>query len=479
MSELQVSERPQPASDLADADSRRGDAFLHRLARRFARGVRRGPAKTRARPDALPEAMLESAVVPGFELVRIWGDVYTPAFEESLIEKNRQVREAAGAGRASAETLTAANFLALSGGGDKGGFAAGVLAGWTERGDRPTFEVVTGVSAGALAAPFAFLGSSRDHCLREIYTEYGASHLYKSRGVRGFFTDALNDTTRLDKLIRSYVTDAFLDRVAEEHLKGRRLLVLTTNLDAQRQVIWALSAIALSNRPDRRDLFVKILRASSALPGVFPPVKIDVMGPDGKMYDELHVDGGVTAELVFIPPESQILHIEDMFFSPPRERTLYVIENGKLGPEYNAIDLAILPLALRAVQTMVKYQVIDNLLALALITKNNKGRFFFNAIPGSFAPKPHVLFDRDYAKALFEVGRGIGRSGKWFTSPPSSPTLLPMEEIEALGAATAVSPEDRNMGRRGCLQSATAAGYGGIGADRVSGDGAPRADPRP
>ena len=342
-----------------------------------------------------------------------------------------------------------------------GAWAGGVVGGWSGRGDRPVFEVVTGVSAGALAAPFAFLGPSNDHCLQEIYTEYGAGHLYKSRGLRGFVSDALNDTSRLERLIEHYVTDAFLDRIADEHRKGRRLLVLTTNLDAQRQVIWALSAIALRKGPKRRELFVAVLRASSALPGVFPPVSFEVEASDGRTYNELHVDGGVTAELVFIPPESQILHIEEMFFETQRERTLYVIENGKLGPEYAAIDRKILPLALRAVQTMVKYQVIDNLLALALITKNNKGRFYFNAIPPSFMPKPHALFDRDHAKELFEVGRTVGLSGRWFTSPPSSPTLLPMAEMD-FGPGAQVVEADK-FGRRGCMRSATAAAYEDLG----------------
>ena len=441
------------------------DRLIERLVRALPRRHKKDFATPTPRENALPEALLEAAYVPGYEKVRFWGDVYTPAFEDTLIEKNRQVRAAADSG-ANPCGHTQADFLALSGGGDKGAFAAGVLAGWSARGDRPSFEVVTGVSAGALAAPFAFLGEERDHCLQEIYTEYGASHLYKSRGIRGFFSDALNDTARLDALMKRYVTEAFLDRIAEEHLKGRRLLVLTTNLDAQRQVIWGLSGIALSKRPDRRDLFVSVLRASSALPGVFPPVKINVRGADGRMYDELHVDGGVTAELVFIPPESQILHIEDMFFPKRRQRTLYVIENGKLGPEYNAIDLKILPLALRAVQTMVKYQVIDNLLALALITKTNNGRFFFNAIPPTFTVRPRSHFDREYARQLFAVGREVGLAGKWFSSPPSSPTLLPIEAFEHASDEMKQAVPQR-FGRRGCMQSATAAGYENLVPDEV------------
>ena len=451
-----MSERLAPRA----ADGRHNDAFLGRIAKRFALRGKRAEDAPKMREGALPEALLEGAQVPGFENTRLWGDIYTPLYEQSIMEKNRQVKGAVEAGLAPGADRKA-SYLALSGGGDKGSFAAGVLAGWTARGDRPVFEVVTGVSAGALAAPFAFLGESNDHCMEEIYTEYGAGHLFKSRGVAGFFSDALNDTSRLERLIQHYVTDEFLDRIAAEHMKGRRLLVLTTNLDAQRQVIWALSGIALRKGPERRDLFVSVLRASSALPGVFPPVSIDVRASDGNMYNELHVDGGVTAELIFVPPESQILHLEDMFFEPRRERTLYVIENGKLGPEYAAIDRKVMPLALRAVQTMVKYQVIDNLLALALITKNNNSRFFFNAIPPSFMPKPHALFDRDHAKELFEVGRQIGRSGKWFTSPPASPTLLPMEETDLGPVAGSTLPAD-NFGMRGCMRSATTVSYEGV-----------------
>jgi predicted patatin/cPLA2 family phospholipase len=412
----------------AEVEARRNDPFLRRLARRFAHGAREH-RNTEATPraSALPESMIETAVIPGYERARAWGDIYTPTFEELLIKKNQQVLAAAEAGIAPRGRVEA-NFLAISGGGDKGAFAAGVLTGWGERGDRPCFETVTGVSAGALAAPFAFI--NRDMCLEQIYTEYGAGHLYKSRGVRGFFSDALNDTTRLDKLIRHYVTDVFLDQIAEEHLKGRRLLVLTTNLDAQRQVIWSMSQIAASNRPDRRDLFVKVLRASSALPGLFPPVHIDVVGPDGRHYDEMHVDGGVTAELVFIPPETEVLKIEDMVFKTRRQRTLYVIQNGKLGPEYNAIDAKLLPIATRAVQTLVKYQVIDNLLTLAMTAKRNHSRFLFNAIPPSFTARPRRLFDRAHARELFEVGREVGRSGCWYSSPPQSPTLLPMGKFD-------------------------------------------------
>lgn len=413
-----------PSEVRAEAVERRKNPFLQRLAKRFRNSAADDAKGYRFRPTALPERLLETAEIAGFDGARVWGDVFTPAFEELLVEKNRQIVAAAESGQ-SPKGRTDADFLAISGGGDKGAFAAGLLSGWSARGDRPQFEIVTGVSAGALAAPFAFVG--RDTCLSEIYTEYGASQLFKSRGVRGFLSDALNDTTRLDQLIRTYVSDLFLDQIAHEHQKGRRLLVLTTNLDAQRQCIWSLSAIACGPDAQRRDLFVKILRASSALPGVFPPVKIDVIGRDGRAYDELHVDGGVTAEIVFTPPESQILHIEDRFFPQRRKRTLYVIQNGKLGPEYAPIEERLIPLARRAVQTLVKYQVVDNLVALALTANRNHSRFLFNSIPASFEAKSRGMFDKESAKELFKEGFEVGLSGRWFTSPPTSPTVRPSD----------------------------------------------------
>lgn len=409
------------------------------------------PASERSGRDRnpLPASALECAQVPGYKDIRFWGDVYSKTFERTLYEKNRQVRVAAESG-VSPRGLTDADFLSISGGGDKGAFSAGFLAGWSERGDRPVFEAVTGVSAGALASPFAFLGSDYDDVLFDIYTMKGAPQLYRSRGLLGFFSDALNDTSRLDALIREYATADFLGRIAEEHRKGRRLFVMTTNLDAQRQVIWNMSAIAASGRPDRCDLFVKILRASSALPGLFPPVKIDVVGPDGQTYDELHVDGGVTAEVIFVPPESQILHIEHEVFPEERRRSLFVLENGKLSPEYDAVDMRLLPLAARAVATLVKYQVVDNLIALSVIAKATNSRFCFNAIPMDFDLKPKKLFDLDHARKLYECGRAVGCSGQWSTTPPLSPThvLARRDLMEADDGGTAA--HDR------CLRSSAA-----------------------
>lgn len=370
----------------------------------------------------IPRDLVTTADIPGFENIRFYGDVYTPAFDKWLVEKDRAVAAAVADGRMP-KAATYADFLALSGGGDKGAFAAGLLKGWSDRGDRPSFEGVSGVSAGALAAPFVFLGPSYDSALNNIYTELGAESFFRSRGVFGFFHDALNDTAPLKGIILKYATDAFLDSIGREYELGRRVFVLTTNLDAQRPVIWDLSAIAASKNPGRRELFAKVLLASSALPGLFPPVEIPVVAKDGKTYTELHVDGGVSAEMLFAPPEVNILKVEDMFFKSRRTRSLYVIENGQITPDYETPALKLLPLAQRSVQTLVKFQIVADLRALERVSKANNTTFQFQAIPITFDPVSPKLFDRVYSKKLYEAGQVVGSSGQWFTKTEESPEL--------------------------------------------------------
>ena len=173
--------------------------------------------------------------------------------------------------------LPTAYFLAISGGGDDGAFGAGLLNGWSARGDRPVFGLVTGVSTGALSAPFAFLGAEYDAKLKQVYTDTSAGDIFSKRSlIAAVANDAMTDTTPLRNIIASFVDDAMIQRIAEEYAKGRLLLIMTTNLDQGRSVIWNIGAIAASKFPGKRDLIIDILRASAAIPGLFPPVMLDV-----------------------------------------------------------------------------------------------------------------------------------------------------------------------------------------------------------
>ncbi len=371
---------------------------------------------------AVPGPELEAAQVSGYSDIRSWGDVVTPTVEAIIRRQYRQVRDAALAGQPGASTRKA-DFLAISGGGGDGAYAAGFLTGWTRSGQRPDFEVVTGVSTGALAAPFAFLGPSYDDVLKEIYTQYGDRDLVVDRGLLGFMGSSRYDTAPLKGLLERYMTDDVLDAVAREYAKGRRLLVQTTNIDAQRPVIWDLSAIAASRQPERRDLIVRILLASTALPGLFPAVRIRV-DAEGRTYDELHVDGGVTAQLFFAPPRTRFARFEQMAFGRPRERTLYVIRNGKLTPDYRPTEERAFPLATRSITTLTKYQGLSDLRRLDRIARETNARVLFTSIPPDFTTATRSEFDREYMGELFRVGEEMGRTGRaWRSSPPPAPAL--------------------------------------------------------
>lgn len=379
------------------------------------------------RRDAVPVALSETAVLPGYDGARYWGDELTPAFEATMIGLYQQIKRNAEA-KVGPNFLEEANFIAISGGGDNGAFTAGLMKGWTARGDRPVFEAVTGVSTGALAAPFVFLGPDHDKDLADIYLNNGSQQLYASRGLLGLLGNSLESTAPLEGLIRRYASDAFLDEIAAQARLGRKLLVASTDLDAQRPMIWDLTAVAASGRPDRRDMFVRILLASSAIPGIFPPVAFRVAATDGKTYSELHVDGGVTAEVIFVPPEAQLAELEAKIFGKLRKRTLWIVRNGKLGPEYAPSRDKMFSLASRGVLTLVKYQVLSNLRTLARETREaEKGQsnFFFQAIPQDFNSTKKSQFDLAYAKALFQCGIEVGKAGTWSSDVPATLIMVP------------------------------------------------------
>ena len=396
-------------------DEKFGLTAILAAASRVERGARSTP-----RPSP-PSELIATAVVPRYEHVRAWGDEVSPTFLEELTRKNCDIRAAAEAGR-SPKSLLKADFLAISGGGDQGAFAAGVLSGWARRGDRPEFEAVTGVSAGALAAPFAFVGPTYDGMLRDVYTQYGASDLYKSRGVRGYFSDAFENNSPMQKMVESYATDRLLDEIAQGYQDGRRLIILTTNIDAQRPVIWDLSAVAASAEPDRREMFAKILLASSAVPGIFPPIYFPVLTSDGATYSEMHVDGGVTAQLIFVPPETRLIQIEDRLFSQRRKRALHVIRNSKIVPEHAYTKARSLPITSRAFRTMVKYQVVADLARLYNFTVSNNTDFRYCAVPASLTMKNAGPFDKERALDLFTSGEKVGEADLWSSLPPNSPS---------------------------------------------------------
>ncbi len=311
------------------------------------------------------------------------------------------------------DPLPPVEFLAVSGGGDDGAFGAGLLVGWSEHGDRPDFEIVTGVSTGALIAPFVYLGPGYDAKLREVYTSISPDKIFLERSLIGIFTqDSIADTTPLWELISDSVNEQMLADMAQTYQRGQLLLIGTTNLDAELPVIWNIGAIAASGHPGAVDLIRKILRASSAVPGMFQPVLIDVeLG--GKSYQELHVDGGAIAQMFVYPPSI------DLRREPRRDRTAYLIRNARQDPKWAEVEPRTLSIAGRAISTMIQASGTNDLLRI-YFTAQRDGVDYNLAYIGSDFDAPHTTdFDQVYMNSLFDYAYELGRAGyAWKKEPP-------------------------------------------------------------
>jgi len=304
-------------------------------------------------------------------------------------------------------------MLAVSGGGDNGAYGAGFLNGWTAAGTRPQFKAVTGVSTGALIAPFAFLGPRYDYVLERVYTATSQKDIFKKRGIMGgLFGDAMADTRPLAQTIASYVTPQLLDEIAAEYAKGRLLLVGTANLDTMEPVIWNMTAIAARKDPEAIKLFSKILLASASIPGAFPPVMIDVtLG--GTHYQEMHVDGGTTAQLFLYPPTLSLAN------GPQRKRAAYIIRNARLDPDWASTDRRTMSIAMRAIDSLTRTQGIGDLYRVYATTQRDGVDYNLTYIPATFNVEHREMFDTAYMKALYDVGFQAAKAGyQWQKYPP-------------------------------------------------------------
>ena len=288
----------------------------------------------------------ELAIVPGFPDARVWAD------DPALARRNPVIDLRNSGGRPA--------ILALSGGGADGAFGAGLLNGWTQRGDRPQFAVVTGASAGALIAPFAFLGSRYDSVLADVFSS-GAFHGFlQFEGLSGLFGPGLFAAGPLRELIAKHVTPEILDEIAAQYRAGRKLYIVTTQLDAQRTAIWDMGRIASSGQPGAVELFRRVIEASASIPGIFSPVLIDVEA-QGRKFAEMHVDGGVTAN-VLVVPEALMLANRPILPSGVRPR-IFVVINGKLTPYFEVVRPTTIRIAVRAFETSVRANTRNTLLA--------------------------------------------------------------------------------------------------------------------
>lgn len=369
--------------------------------------------------NAVPIGLMNEARVVGFgaKPVRVWGDAPLPNTGQFIKVRERQIL-ATRPHLFDRHTKHNISFLALSGGGADGAFGAGFLNGWTSTGSRPEFEVVTGVSTGALIAPFAFLGPDYDQQLREIYTLHSTKDIVTVNIVSGLLGgSALSSSEPMYGILSRYVNREFMAAVAREYRRGRRLLIGTTNLDAGRPVIWDMGLIATRNTDKALHLFRKVMLASTSIPGLFPPIYIEVE-VEGKIRKEMHVDGGTTDNIILLPAKFDIRKAKSLNHARTTSR-LYALVNTKINMPPKVVKANTFDIAERATSTLIKQQTTGDLLRLYLSVKNNNISFNLASVPAEFEHESAEAFDRKYMNALYDYGYKMARKGyHWKKTPP-------------------------------------------------------------
>ena len=367
---------------------------------------------------AYTEAELENAIPMGIPGVRAWGDAPLSVLKTQLANLGPLL------------TGQPISMLALSGGGEHGAYGAGLLCGWSESGHRPTFDIVTGVSTGALMSPFAFLGRQYDERLKALYTQMTFHSVFSGNPFLGLFGQGLYSTAPLQRLVASQIDQKLLDDIATAYRNGRRLFVITTNLDAQRPVLWNMGALAASGHPQALELFRKVLVASASVAGAFDPIYIDAEA-NGHHFKEMHVDGGTAYPLFAVPVRLLAATGQvdghnggeaggDSGQDRGHNRgEIYIIINNNLDPDFAVTKPKTFNIAARAFNTLVKSSFYDTILNSYIFAKDEGYSFNLAYIPNSFEVKSVGLVDQKYMLALFDLGHSEAvRGDEWQHTPP-------------------------------------------------------------
>lgn len=298
-------------------------------------------------------------------------------------------------------------WLILSGGGADGAYGAGLLVGWTASGHRPRFSAVTGVSTGALIASYAFPGERYDGALRDAYTTITAADVFEHHAT----AESALDTWPLRESIAKRVTPDLLGDIAAEHRRGRRLFVVTTNVDAERAVIWNMGAIADRGDDKALKLFRDILLASASIPGLFPPVYIEAEA-NGRRFQEKHVDGGTSGPF-FVAPEPWLTDPGHRHL--PAQR-LFIVVNSKLAPELQVSDRNLISTLGRSISVALKAAARTEIALVRAAARRSSGDCQVAYIDDAFDQPSHGAFDPNYMRALFDLGEQHGRDSTAFRS---------------------------------------------------------------
>ncbi|CNH44626.1 putative lipoprotein [Yersinia aldovae] len=369
--------------------------------------------------NPVPVALMPVAEIPGMPNVRAGAGHVSPIFEADLLksyqdESKEMFRVSSG--------VWVYPHLALSGGGPNGAFGAGFLNGWTKTGKRPIFKVVSGVSTGALIAPFAFLGADYDQALHDFYTTTTTRDIFHLDNLlfRLFFRESLADTSPLSQLIDSHITPQLMNQIAKAHQNGRRLYIGTVDLDSQRFIVWNMGLIAIKGTPEALTLFRQVMMASSSVPVAFSPVLFDVVA-NGKHYDEMHVDGGVAARVFYNGGVYSSKVVRARAGLANSKEDIYIIHNGQLGPQPEPTPRLVRNIALRTLDSTSKAALVGDLYRIYAFSLAEQTGFHWITIPADVDINGAEIFDPVKMERLYQAGYALALQGpKWSLRPPGA-----------------------------------------------------------
>lgn len=375
--------------------------------------------------NPVPLADGARATIPGMPDVRAWAGVPSEAMERDFALSFAQERPGAFVRRADGRTVYPQ--LALSGGGPNGAFGAGFLKGWSETGQRPIFKIVTGVSTGAMIAPFAFLGSAYDDRIEHFYTTTATRDVFSMppslllQLLRG---EAVADSAPLAALIASDLDMALMQQIAAAHAEGRRLYIGTVDLDAQRFVVWNMGLIAQAGTAQALQLFRDIVLASASVPLAVQPVFFDVE-VDGRRYDEMHVDGAVGARVFYNGGLFRTSVVRQRVLARDAYEDVYIIHNGQLSPQAEHTDRTLRAIGQRTLRALSLGATSGDLFRIYLQTDVEDAGFHWVTMPDGVEVRGDELFDPARMRQLFALGYAKAREGpRWETQPPAFQRLL-------------------------------------------------------
>ncbi len=336
-------------------------------------------------------------------------------------------------GGQSQTTHNRAAVLVLSGGGAWGAYGAGFLEGWAKRpqgiGDRwpsrPAFDVVTGVSTGAIMAPFALLGSSNDPKLQKAFRGVSGDDLFTSRNVIAFpWWNSLKDPGGLERQLRDALDDSTIESLKAAAAQHRTIWVGAVNFDTGEFTQFNLSALARDLPPaEAKDKIVDHIMASSALPTFFPPRFID-----GCMY----LDGGVRENVFFTRMHDAVGTAGG---TKENHADVYVIENGPIEVQKVLTDNTLLDIATRGFSLAESQIELNSLRNVYDYAKEHGYGFYWTSAddvvgdpqgvhdqPGlcKFPKTPTDQFEASFTACLYDSALRKARDGAspWRTDRP-------------------------------------------------------------